>query len=110
MRKQLIKIISGFMLGVFLIGVAPKEYLHELLFHHVDTVDPVYKKGEIVITPKHIHCAFLGFVFGPFVATERQFLSFKEIACFTDYLQSHYHYYYSSSHTALCLRGPPYNS
>src|ERR1035438_3153671 len=97
------------MLAVFLVGVAPKEYLHEILYHHTDTVDPVYKKGEIVITTKHIHCSFLGFAFAPYVAGEKQFLSFKETSCYTHYLQQFYHYHYCSSHQVLSLRGPPAN-
>jgi hypothetical protein len=97
------------MLSVFLIGVAPKEYLHDVLYHHTDTVDPEYKKGEIVITGKHIHCSFLGFAFAPFIATEKQFLAFKEAPCYTHYLQTVYHYHYTSSHPVLSLRGPPHS-
>src|ERR1700733_5671648 len=96
------------MLGVFFVVVAPKEYVHEVLFHHHDTVHPVYKKGEIVITSKHIHCGFLGFVFAPYVASENQFLSFKEIAVHTTkYLIPAYHFRCSSAHHVASLRGPP---
>lgn len=109
MRKQVVKFVSWVMLAVFLIGVAPKEYLHSLLYHHTDTVDPIYKKGEIVITTKHIHCSFLGFVFAPYVATGTQLLSFKETVCYTQYLPQLYSYYYTSSHKVLSLRGPPYS-
>ena len=98
------------MLAIFLLGVAPKEYLHELLYHHTDTVDPVYKKGEIVITTRHIHCSFLGFAFAPYIAAEKQFLPFKENACYTRYHQQFYQYVYSSYPKALSLRGPPYYS
>jgi len=97
------------MLSVFLVGVAPKEYLHEILYRHTDTVDPIYKKGEIVITPKHTHCSFLGFVFAPFTATEKQFISFKEVSCYTSYVTPVYHYNYSSAHKVVSLRGPPCN-
>jgi hypothetical protein len=99
------------MIAVFFVGVAPKEYVHEVLFHHHDTIHPVYKKGEIVITSKHIHCGFLGFVFAPYVATEKQLLSFKEVAVHTtNYLIPSYHFRYSSAHHAASLRGPPYTS
>lgn len=98
------------MLSVFLVGIAPKEYLHDILYHHVDTVDPVYKKGEIVITAKHTHCSFLGFVFAPYTATEKQFISFKEVACYIDYVTDSYHYNYSSAHKVVSLRGPPFHS
>ena len=97
------------MLAVFLIGVVPKEYLHDLIYHHTDTIDPVYKKGEFVISNKHIHCSFLAFAFAPFVATEKQFLAFKEIPCYTNYLLPVYHYNYVSVHKIISLRGPPYN-
>jgi hypothetical protein len=96
------------MLGVFLVGVSPKEYLHQALFHHHDTVHPKYKKGEIVFTGKHIHCAFLGFVFAPFTATEKQFISFKEIPVHvSNYLLPDYHFSYSTLHKVVSLRGPP---
>jgi len=95
------------MLVVFLIGVAPKEYLHDVLFHHHDTVDPVLKKGEVVMGNKHTHCAFLGFVFGPFISSEKQFISFRAVAVHTSYLLPVYHYHYFSAHNAVSLRGPP---
>jgi hypothetical protein len=95
------------MLVVFLVGVAPKEYLHDVLYHHTDTVDPVYKKGEVVISAKHIHCSFLGFAFAPFVGTEQQYLSFEEVPFYTCYLPQLYQYHYSSSHRVVSLRGPP---
>lgn len=99
------------MLAVFLTGVAPSEYLHNALYHHHDTVHPVYKKGEIVITQKHIHCAFLGFVFAPYVATSKQFLSFTEtpvhVAC---YVLPAYTFHYSAVYESVCLRGPPFIS
>jgi len=95
------------MLVVFLLGVAPKEYLHELLYHHTDTVDPVYKKGEIVISHKHIHCSFLGFAFAPFIASEKQFLSFNEAPVYTNYILPYYQCFSSSLHNVITLRGPP---
>ena len=99
------------MIAVFFVAVAPKEYVHEVLFHHHDTVHPVYKKGEIVITPKHIHCDFLGFAFAPYLATEKQFLSFNEVTVHTtSYVIPSYQFYYSSEHHVASLRGPPCNS
>ena len=96
------------MLVVFLVGVAPKEYLHDALFDHEDTEHPVYKKGEVVISNKHTHCSFLGFVLAPFVATEQQSLSFKEVTghC-TSYVLSGYHFNYSAVQADISLRGPP---
>lgn len=110
MKKRVVKIVSWAMLVIFLIGVVPKEYLHQILYHHTDTVDPELKKGEVVITGKHTHCSFLGFAFAPFVANEKQFLLLKESPCFIEYLQPIYHFSYSSSHAALSLRGPPCDS
>ncbi len=95
------------MLAVFLLGVAPKEYLHELLYHHTDTVDPVYKKGEFVISNKHIHCSFLAFGFAPYISAEKQFLSFKEIPFYTNYILPCYQCYYTTAQRVLSLRGPP---
>lgn len=108
MRKQAVKIVSWLMLVVFLVGVAPKEYLHEALFHHEDTVHPVYKKGELVITNKHTHCSFLGFVFAPFVAAEKQYLSFEEVQTHSvNYVLPSYSFKYNAAHDAVSLRGPP---
>ncbi len=96
------------MLVIFLLGVAPKEYLHDALFHHEDTVHPVYKKGELVISNQHKHCSFLGFVFAPFVATEKHFLSFEEVVVHNEaYLLPVYFYKYVVAHAAVSLRGPP---
>ena len=99
------------MIAVFFVGVAPKEYVHEVLFHHHDTVHPVYKKGEIVITPKHIHCDFLGFAFAPYIASEHQSLSFQEFTVHAaGYLIPVYHFSYASLYHVASLRGPPYYS
>ena len=96
------------MLVVFLVGVAPKEYLHDALFHHHDTVHPVYKKGELVIGSKHTHCGFLGFAFAPYVASEQQFISFNDVSIYTEgYLLPFYHFNYFSGHHVASLRGPP---
>lgn len=107
MRKQVVKFVSYFMLSVFLLGVAPKEYLHQLLYQHEDTVHHKLEKGELVISDKHTHCSFLGFVFAPFVATEQQFLTFKQISCFTSYSQAFYHCSFSATYKVVSLRGPP---
>ena len=102
------KIVSWLMLVVFLLGVMPREYLHEAFFHHEDTVHPVYKKGELVITIQHTHCSFLGFVFAPFVAAEKQYLSFEpvQVHCVCYVLPS-YKFTYNAAHDAVSLRGPP---
>ena len=96
------------MIAVFFVGVAPKEYVHEVFFHHHDTVHPLYKKGEIVITPKHIHCEFLAFAFAPFIASAAQTLTFREVAVHvTAYILPSYRFTYSSEHHIASLRGPP---
>jgi len=92
------------MIAVFFVGVAPKEYVHEVLFHHHDTVHPLYKKGEIVITPKHIHCDFLGFAFAPYIASAAQTLTFRKV---TVHITSYVLPSYSSGHHVASLRGPP---
>ncbi len=96
------------MLVVFFVAVAPKEYLHEAFFHHHDTVHPAYKKGEIVITPKHIHCGFLGFAFAPYVSSPAQVLTFTQVAVHTTaYVLPSYQFSYSFAHHVASLRGPP---
>jgi hypothetical protein len=95
------------MLVVILAGVTPKEYLHDLLYDHTDTVHQEHKKGELVFSGKHTHCFFLGFVFAPFIVTEKQFLSFKEIAHYFDYNAPHYTHHYSFTYEVDALRGPP---
>jgi hypothetical protein len=95
------------MLFVFLAGIAPKEYIHDLLFQHTDTVHEVVKKGELVISSKHTHCSFLGFVFGPFIATQQHFLSFHQVAVYTNYVLPVHGFHFCSGKEAISLRGPP---
>lgn len=95
------------MLFIFLAGIAPKEYIHDILFDHTDTVHEVTKKGELVISKKHTHCSFLGFVFGPFVASEQQFLSFVDVPVYGSHQQSAYCFHFHSEHSVTALRGPP---
>ena len=96
------------MLVIFLAGIMPKEYIHEALFEHEDTIHPNYKKGEIVITNKHTHCSFLGFVFAPFVATEKQFFKYADhIRHATVYILPDYNFKACTATVAGLLRGPP---
>ena len=95
------------MLLVFLAGIAPKEYLHDLLFHHHDTVDAVLKKGEVVVGNRHNHCTFLSCQFGPYVAGEKQFISFKEPVAQTDYVLPFYTCHFFNFSSVVSLRGPP---
>jgi hypothetical protein len=95
------------MLFVFLAGIAPKEYIHELFFDHHDTVDLVIKKGDLVITNRHIHCSFLNFEFAPFVATAQHTLIFRVPLQHIVYFSSVYSSYYFLTHRAISLRGPP---
>jgi hypothetical protein len=87
-------------------GMSP-EYLHGLLYHHHDTVDVVYKKGKFVFEKKHIHCSFLKFEYAPYIAAEKQFFSFAEVAVHNDYFPSFYAEYHFSTFKVISLRGPP---
>ena len=95
------------MLVVFFTGIAPKEYLHELILHHHDAIHPDYKKGQFEFSRKHSHCGFLGFAFGPFVAQEKQYIAFTESIAFSAFLISEYHFFYHSAPKTPSLRGPP---
>lgn len=95
------------MVVVFLAGVLPKQYLHDLLFHHRDTVHPLVKDGELIISGKHIHCSFLGFVFGPFVSSQRITLSFHGPLVHTSHFSVCYSYRYYCMLYVPELRGPP---
>lgn len=95
------------MLVIFLIGVAPKEYLHDLIYDHKDTVHKELHDGEVTIGNKHTHCSFLGFAFAPFVPAEPVYFAFEAGAEFTDYYLVTYTYLHSSVHVTPSLRGPP---
>lgn len=95
------------MLVIFLLGIAPKEYLHDLIYDHEDTVHSVVKKGELVISGKHTHCSFLGFVFAPFIASAPQFISFAARMVYSAPAFSVYQCHYVKLHYAQYLRGPP---
>ncbi len=95
------------MFVVFLVGIMPKEYIHDALFHHEDDMHPIYKKGEVVITKKHNHCSFLSFEFAPFLVAEHQFIKFKETVCYTGYVLPVYTFHCTTSVNTLSLRGPP---
>ena len=108
LKSRIIKIISVLMLFVFFLGVAPKEYIHDVIFRHQDTVDHLFKKGEFSYSSKHRHCSFLGFVLAPFVFTERQSFSPKGFSVYTAvFILPDYAYKYSSLHAHTSLRGPP---
>lgn len=95
------------MLVVFLAGVMPKEYIHDMIHHHHDDVHPLYKKGELVITVKHNHCSFLSFEFAPFVPAEKPSFSFRQVVEHTSYIIPARYYHYASPFRTLSLRGPP---
>lgn len=106
-KNRVVKILGVFLFMVFLAGIVPKEYIHEAFFDHEDTMHPVYKKGEVVITKKHNHCSFLSFEFAPFVATEQQFISFRKAIVYTGYVLPLYVHCYSATFSVTALRGPP---
>lgn len=95
------------MLVVFLVGSTPPEYIHDIFVHHQEGVDPILKKGESVIMPKHNHCSFLGFEFTPFVSTERVYVFFEHIEYVHNWDQPFYYFHFSSVHKVVSLRGPP---
>jgi hypothetical protein len=106
-KRQFVKISGIFLFLVFLAGIMPKEYIHEAFYDHEDDIHPVYKKGEVVITKKHNHCSFLSFEFAPFLAAERQYISFEEAIVYTGYILPEYIYAYSPESELVSLRGPP---
>lgn len=101
------KALSVLMFAVFLYGTAPREYLHDLFAGHKDTVERNYKKGQFGISKKHVHCAFLSIEFGPFLATAKQYLSFRHIVPYTKWTSPHYVCHFFSAHRVTSLRGPP---
>lgn len=95
------------MLAVFLIGSTPPEHIHDLFAHHQDDIDPPVRKGQSVMTPQHHHCSFLGFVFGPFVTNETEYLFFEHITHASSWLESCYAFSHSAIQDVVSLRGPP---
>ncbi len=110
LRKQIVKVVSACMLVVFLIGVMPKEYLHNLLYRHTDTEHPIYKRGDFVIGPKHTHCQFLALALAPYVSTPFFLFSFREVCRTTIHYLHSYHFEFLSFHSFISLRGPPIES
>jgi hypothetical protein len=92
---------------VFLAGVMPKEYLHDIIHNHHDAVHPIYKKGEVAITIKHNHCSFLNFEFAPFLKTEQQFLGFTQTISHTTYVIPSWYFHYATPFSITASRGPP---
>ena len=107
MKQHILKVVSSIMFVVFLTGIVPKEYLHDALLHHHDDVHPIYKKGELVFTPKHHHCAFLVFGFGPFTAAERLGVVFHKFLVHKCNFQPFYYTLLASPLKVVLLRGPP---
>jgi hypothetical protein len=106
-KKHLFRLTGLLLFVVFLSGIMPKEYLHDMLFDHTDEVHPIYKKGEVVITNKHNHCSFLSFEFAPFVRTESQVFRVLEQAVYTIFGLPVYTDTYTASFPVFLLRGPP---
>lgn len=95
------------MIVIFLYGIAPREYLHDLFAHHHDTQELLLKKGQTALTNKHTHCSFLGIDFGPFVAAEKQYFVFEYIAYPSTQTSAVYHTHFFTTYKKRCLRGPP---
>jgi hypothetical protein len=106
-RQGVKKVISGFLLALFLFGLLPKEYLHRILYRHRDTVDVPLKKGEVAVGCRHVHCTFLSFAFAPYLATEKTFLSFSDAAVYTRHVPRLYSFCFTACYTVSRLRGPP---
>lgn len=107
MRSPFLRIVSSFLFAVFLMGAMPKEMLHEVFYDHEDTIHPIYKKGEMVITKKHNHCSFLSFEFAPFLATEFRVFTFRKVTNHTTHFACYYEYLFTAPFSFTKLRGPP---
>lgn len=97
----------GFMLIVFLVASVPPAHIHDLFVHHKDGIDPLLKKGEVVMFEKHHHCSFLSFEFTPFVSAPPGLLVFEHISYQHSWEVPVYAYCYFSGHAVVSLRGPP---
>ncbi|NDC40120.1 MAG: hypothetical protein EBZ77_00960 [Chitinophagia bacterium] len=98
---------SAILLIVFLFGVVPPEYLHDIFANHHDGVDPILKKGQTVFLPKHTHCSYLGFEYAPFTVPEQPFLIFEHTEHHTLWVACSYAFICSLRPSTLSLRGPP---
>src|ERR1043165_2782180 len=108
MKKPLFKILTSFILLVFVVGTMPKEYLHDLISDHVDTVHRDYKKGELEFSGNHKHCSFVGFAFAPYISAEKHFFSFEEVSVHINkYILPLYCFRYTTFSSVIALRGPP---
>ena len=106
-KRHIKKIGSSLLLVIFLFGVVPPEYLHDIFAGHNDGIDPILKKGEVVFMPKHTHCSFLGFEFTPFALPTPQFVVFAQTVFYCKWIAVSYNYQHSSLHFTTASRGPP---
>ena len=92
---------------VFLIGILPKEYLHDVIFTHKDDVHPIYKKGELVFYKRHNHCTFVDYFLAHYIYSNRLFYIFKKYTQNIDYKTTYIVYPYYKTPKIVTLRGPP---
>lgn len=104
---QLMRLVSILMLLAFLAAIMPKELMHDALLHHHDDVHPIYKKGEVVYSPKHHHCSFLVFEFTPFVAQQVILFNAKLPTYYFVRPTIAYQNFECNLSIATLLRGPP---
>jgi len=106
-KKQVLKVVGILMLAVFLYGITPRDYLHDLFAGHTDTVDCHSAKQGVTIESKHTHCYFLLVDFGAYLATAHFYIPFRHLKHEACYFLPYYKHFHSLSVRTVSLRGPP---
>jgi hypothetical protein len=83
MKEPIRKLISVFILSVFLIGSDPGHLIHGFIHHH-DTLD--CHEGSVILGPQHIHCDALKFSLSEFSESTTAHLSLSVISTSTFFL------------------------
>jgi len=92
---------------VFMAGITPQEYLHDLLYDHQDSFDASLKKGELVITNKHHHCSFLNFEYTPYLPAAQPVFIFATVVYGLPHHDAARAFLHAADEATIYLRGPP---
>lgn len=100
--------LSAFLLLVFLTGITPRQYWHDLLADHRDVIGAAHHSEELKVSKTGFNCGWNNEVAttSPFIQTEPISLP-EPVMVYRQYASSPFSSLYLTTVSDQLLRGPP---
>jgi hypothetical protein len=99
-------LIAGFMLLIFIVGMTPRMFLHDIFSNHRHTYET--RSEHPGILPKGFQCDVKSLVAkAPFIEQEVFGIEPLEVSHYPSFTEALIHFYHTGVFSDYSLRGPP---